>query len=138
MYPGVHPNDPAWRPNAHEYYSEWEPGSRSPLPKPSEISHDFHSMYCSLIVQGAIGLTPRNDDKIELRPAALDWAYFALDGLRYHGHDLTVIWDRPDGEVRYRGYPEGFSLYIDGKLAFTRPTLAPVVYDPAAQKVEER
>ena len=23
VYPGVHPNDPYWRPNAHEYYSKW-------------------------------------------------------------------------------------------------------------------
>ncbi len=134
MYPGVYPGDPSWRPNAHEYYSQWEPGSKSAMPKPSEISHDFHSMYNALVVQGMVGLTPRQDDKIELRPAALDWPYFVLDRLRYHGHDLTILWDRPDGEVRYAGYPEGFSLYIDGELAFTRPTLDPVLYDPASHQ----
>ncbi|HVN84344.1 MAG TPA: hypothetical protein VMW17_05805 [Candidatus Binatia bacterium] len=131
MYPGVHPNDPTWRPNAHEYYSEWEPGSKTLLPKPSDISHDFHSMYNVLIVEGVIGLTPRRDERIELRPAVRDWPYFALDRLRYHGHDLSIIWDQPDGQVRYTGYPEGFSLYIDGTLAFTQPTLDWVIYDPA-------
>ena len=131
MYPGVHPSDPTWRPNAHEYYSEWEPGSKTALPKPSDISHDFHSMYNALIVEGAVGLTPRRDERIELRPAARDWPYFLIDRLRYHGHDLTILWDRPDGQVHYNGYPEGFSLYIDGALAFTRPTLDPVIYDPA-------
>lgn len=137
MYPGVHPNDPGWRPNAHEYYSQWEPGSRSPLPKPSDISHDFHSMYCALVVQGMVGLRPRTDETIELRPAALEWPYFALHRLRYHGRDLTIVWDRPDGQVRYPGYPEGFSLYIDDALAFTRPALTAVLYDMGTGAVEE-
>jgi hypothetical protein len=135
MYPGVHPNDPTWRPNAFEYYSKWEPGAAQSLPKPSDISHDFHSMYGALIIEGVIGLTPRGDDKIELRPAAFEWPYFVLDRLRYRGHDLTILWDQPDGRVHYEGFPEGFSLYIDGALAFTRPALEWLVYDPAARSV---
>ncbi|HVO24401.1 MAG TPA: hypothetical protein VMW56_12315 [Candidatus Margulisiibacteriota bacterium] len=137
MYSGVNPYDPLWRPNAHEYYSKWEPHQVSPRPKPSDISHDFHSMYCALVVEGVVGLTPRSDDKIELDPAALHWSHFVLDRLRYHGKDLTILWDQPDGQVRYSGYPEGFSLYIDGKLAFTRDRLGHVVYDPATGTVEE-
>jgi hypothetical protein len=135
VYPGVHPGDPLWRPNVHEYYSKWEPHSISSRPKPSEISHDFHSMYCSLIVEGAVGLTPRSDEIIELRPMARDWTHFALDRLRYRGRDLTILWDRPDGEPRYDGRPEGFSLYVDGELAFTRADLEPVLYDPIARRV---
>jgi hypothetical protein len=137
MYSGVNPYDPLWRPNAHEYYSKWEPNQSSTHPKPSEISHDFHSMYCSLIVEGAVGLTPRDDDKIELQPLALQWTYFLLDRLRYRGHDLTIVWDQPDGQIRYAGYPEGFSLYVDGKVAFTRNQLGHVLYDPTAGTVSE-
>ncbi len=137
MYSGVNPFDPLWRPNAHEYYSKWEPHQVNSRPKPSDISHDFHSMYCSLIVEGAVGLTPRSDDKIELQPEALHWSYFMLDRLRYHGKDLSIVWDQPDGQVRYAGYPEGFSLYIDGKLAFTRDHLGHVLYDPATGAVTE-
>jgi hypothetical protein len=135
VYPRVHPNEPTWRPNVHEYYSQWEPYRLSPRPKPSDISHDFHSMYCSLIVEGAVGLTPRDDDKIELQPLARNWEYFLLDRLRYRGHDLTIVWDRPDGTKRYDAYPEGFSLLRDGRLLFTRPTLEHVVYDPATDGV---
>lgn len=135
MYPRVHPGDASWRPNVHEYYSQWEPGARAPMPKASDISHDFHSTYNALIVEGVVGLRPRTDDLIELRPTALEWNYFALDRLRSRGRDLTIVWDRPDGTVRYEGFPEGLSLYIDGKLAFTRPTLEPLLYDPATGKV---
>jgi hypothetical protein len=136
VYPGVHPSDPLWRPNVHEYYSEWEPNSRSLRPKPSDISHDFHSMYCSLIVEGAVGLTPRSDAWIELQPLARRWDYFLLDRLRYRDRDLTIVWDRPDGQVRYPGLPEGFSLLIDGEMAFTRPSLDHVRYDPTSKAVE--
>jgi hypothetical protein len=136
MYPGVHPGDPTWRPNAHEYYSEWEPGSRSLRPKPSDISHDFHSSYNVLVIEGMVGLKPRSDGKIELRPSAIEWPHFVLDRLRYRGRDLTIVWDRPDGQVKYQGYPEGLSLYVDGELAFTRPSLARVVYDPGSRTVE--
>jgi hypothetical protein len=135
VYPGVNPYDPYWRPNAYEYFSKWEPNQISRRPKPSDISHDFHSAYCYMIVEGAVGLTPRDDDQIEIRPAALEWDYFLLDRLRYRGHDLTIAWDRPDGKVRYEGIPEGFSLRIDGKQAFSRSNLEHVVYDPATQQV---
>jgi hypothetical protein len=137
MYPGVNPFDPLWRPNAHEYYSKWEPHQVSNRPKPSDISHDFHSMYCSLIVEGVVGLTPRSDAKIELQPAALHWNHFLLDRLRYHGKDLTIVWDRPDGQAHYRGYPEGFSLYVDGQRVFTRDHIGHVLYDPATGAVDE-
>lgn len=123
LYPGVNPFDPNWRPNAHEYYSKWEPHQPSPRPKPSDISHDFHSMYNALVVEGIVGLTPRDDDVIELDPAARTWDYFALHGLRYKGHDVTIIWDRPNGQVRYAGYPEGFSVYVDGKQLLARAQL---------------
>ena len=137
MYPRVLAQDPSWRPNAHEYYSEWEPGARSPYPKPSDISHDFHSMYNALVVEGMVGLRPRVDDRIELRPAAHEWDYFALDRVRHRGRDLTIVWDRPDGTVHYQGFPEGLSLYVDGVLAFTRPNLRPVVYDPTSGEVRD-
>ncbi len=116
VYPGVHPNDPIWRPNAHEYYSQWEPFAREPNPKPSDISHDFHSMWLSLVVEGAIGLVPHSDDVIEVDPMAKEWSYFLVDRLRYHGRDITIAWDRPgDGPPRYEGYPEGLSIRVDGK-----------------------
>ena len=137
MYPGVNPYDALWRPNAHEYYSKWEPHQVSTHPKPSDISHDFHSMYCALVVEGVVGLTPRNDAKIELQPAALEWDHFVLDRLRYHDKDLTIVWDQPDGQIQYRGYPEGFSLYVNGQLAFTRDHLSHVIYDPSTATVEE-
>ena len=124
VYPGVYPGNPIWRPNAHEYYSQWEPFAREPEPKPSEISHDFHSMWLSLVIEGAIGLIPRGDDVIEVDPMATEWSYFLIDRLRYHGRDLTIAWDRPgDGPPRYDGVPEGLSIQVNGKQVAHRPDM---------------
>ncbi len=130
VYPGVHPNEPNWRPNAHEYYSQWEPFAREPRPKPSDISHDFHSMWLSLVVEGPIGLVPRADDTLEVDPMAEEWAYFVIDGLRYRGHDVTIAWDRPgDGPPRYPTFPEGLSIRIDGRQVAHRSDFGPLQVD---------
>ena len=46
-----------------------------------------------------------------LLPAG-QWKYFAIDGLPYHGHLLTILWDA-DGK-RYRR-ARGMLLMVDGK-----------------------
>jgi len=57
--------------------------------------HYFHSSFCDLVITGLVGLKPREDETIEVNPLAPeDWAYFALDNVRYHGHLLTIIWDK--------------------------------------------
>lgn len=132
VYPGVHPNDPTWRPNVHEYYSQWEPYAREPRPKPSDISHDFHSMWLSLVVEGPIGLVPRGDDILRVDPMAAEWDYFLVDRLRYRGRDLTIAWDRPgDGAPRYAGIPEGLSIRVDGRQVAHRADFGALEVDLA-------
>lgn len=90
----------------------------------------FHSTYIDLIITLVAGLIPRNDDSVELYPVVeVPWDHFRLDGVPYRGHILSIVWDsRPDGS-RYEGVPKGYSLYIDGKLAGTKPALEHCVFD---------
>jgi hypothetical protein len=87
-----------------------------------------HSGFADPLITGLIGLRPRADDRIELRPLlpASEWSYFAIDALPYHGHLLTVLWDSTG--ARY-GRGKGMKLLVDGKLAATRSTLGPLDYD---------
>jgi hypothetical protein len=41
------------------------------------------------------------------------WPWFCLDGVRYHGRDLTILWDR-DG-TRY-GRGAGLQVLVDGQV----------------------
>ena len=138
IYPGVQPVRSAT--GARTCTSTTRSGSRTrsrPQPKPSDISHDFHSMYCSLVVEGVVGLTPRVDDRIELQPMAREWPYFAARSACATAATTSPSSGiAPTARCATTGYPEGFSLYIDGALAFTEPTLGHVVYDPATKSVE--
>ncbi|HEX5271721.1 MAG TPA: glycosyl hydrolase family 65 protein, partial [Gemmataceae bacterium] len=75
--------------------------------------HYFHSGYCDLVITGLVGLHPRDDDTVEVNPLAPDtWEYFALDDVRYRGHDLAILWDRTG--KRY-GRGAGLQVLVDGK-----------------------
>jgi hypothetical protein len=81
-----------------------------------------HSGFADPLITGLIGLRPRSDNRVELRPLlpAGAWKYFAVDGLPYHGHLLTILWD-VDGK-RY-GREAGMQLLVDGKRVAQRKDL---------------
>jgi F5/8 type C domain len=87
--------------------------------------HYFHSGYCDLIITGLVGLVPRDDDHLELRPLApSDWDFFALDAVPYRGHLLSVVWDKSG--TRYQ-LGAGLHILVDGKVLSTRTALEPVL-----------
>jgi hypothetical protein len=73
-----------------------------------------HSTFADLLITGVVGLRPRADDIVEIHPLLPDgtWAWFCLDGLRYHGRMLTIVWDS-DGQ-RY-GRAAGLTVLADGQ-----------------------
>ena len=102
----------------------------------SWIYHNILGNYTYLFIEDMAGIQPRSDEKIELSPIDFSYDHFMVNNVRYHGHDLTVVWDKPDdGKTWYNECPEGYSLYIDGTLAFTLKDLAYVVYDSATKEI---
>lgn len=86
--------------------------------------HYFHSSFNDLVITGLVGLRPRDDDMLEVKPLApAGWAYFALDGVPYRGHTISVLWDR-DGMRYKRG--KGLHLFADGKEVAASETLGPL------------
>ena len=73
-----------------------------------------HSTYADLLITGVAGLVPRADNLVEVWPLLPDgtWNWFCLDGVNYHGHLLTIIWDQ-DGTRYHRGH--GLMVLADGK-----------------------
>jgi hypothetical protein len=92
-----------------------------------------HSTWLDILIPELIGLVPRDDETIEIDPLLPDGAlsYFLLDGQRYHGHDLTIVWDAPaPGAVDHFGDGRnGLDLYVDGKRVAGSPRLARLVVD---------
>jgi len=73
-----------------------------------------HSTFADLLITGVVGLRPRADDTVEVQPLLPGgvWDWFCLDGVQYHGHTLTIVWDQ-DGKHYGRG--AGLVVLADGK-----------------------
>ncbi|UCD51847.1 MAG: hypothetical protein JSW27_04270 [Phycisphaerales bacterium] len=72
-----------------------------------------HSTYCDLVITGLAGLRPRPDNVVEVHPLLPSdvWDWFCLDNVLYHGHKLTILWDRT-GEKYGRG--KGLRVFAGG------------------------
>ncbi len=81
-----------------------------------------HSTWNDLVITGLCGLRPRSDQTLEVNPLlpADKWSYFCLDNVRYHGHNLTILWDY-DGSRYHQG--KGLRILVDGKCVGSRPDL---------------
>jgi hypothetical protein len=103
-----HPDTGSWE--GHDGYNHSE--------------HYFHSSFTDLVITGLVGLRPRDDDTLELKPLAPpEWPYFALDGVPYRGHLVSVLWDR-DG-TRYN-LGKGLRLFAGGTEIAASDTLGPL------------
>jgi hypothetical protein len=97
---------------------------------PGHSEHYFHSNFCDLVITGLMGLNPGEGDRLDIHPLfPPDWDYCALEGVRYHRHDITVLWDKTG--KRY-GRGAGLHIYADGKeiAAAQKPGLLSVKIPP--------
>ena len=78
--------------------------------------HYMHSTNNDLVITGLLGFVPRADDYVEINPIIpSDWTYFALENVPYHGHMITVLFDK-NGK-RYN-VGAGLSIFSDGKKIY--------------------
>ncbi len=86
--------------------------------------HYFHSSFNDLLITGLVGLRPRADNILEINPLApREWDYFALDDVSYHGHNLSIVWDKTG---RKYGRGQGFLVFVDGKKLAGAPQLSKI------------
>jgi hypothetical protein len=80
---------------------------------PGHSEHYSHSSYVDLVIADLIGIKAQASDSVIIKPLVPEqWDYFILEDINYHGHNLTVLWDRT-GQKYNRG--QGFQLISDGK-----------------------
>ena len=80
-------------------------------------SYYNHSGFCDLVISDLVGLKPRADNTLEVNPLIPEnqWNWFCLDNVLYHGHILTILWDKT-GSKYHRG--AGFFIYSDDKVIY--------------------
>ncbi|WAT15978.1 Ig-like domain-containing protein [Xanthomonas fragariae] len=121
-------------PDQNEFWAKGSARNGGKIGYRSWIHHTQLGATNFTMIEDAMGLRPRSDDKIELYPIDIGWEHFAADNLRYRDRNLSIVWDR--NGTHYAGkVPKGYSVYLDGRLAFRVDRLAHVIYDPASGKV---
>ncbi|NLG24933.1 MAG: hypothetical protein GX558_06230, partial [Clostridiales bacterium] len=98
----------------------WDDGRWSAQKGGYERGKDYnHSTFCDLVIGGLFGVRPALG-ALRVHPLfPAEWPYAALEGLRVHGLDVAIYYDRPD----LGG--EGYRLYVDGACAFRSPAPRP-------------
>ncbi len=75
--------------------------------------HYLHSGYINNVITGLVGLRPQADNSLIINPLIPDsWDYFALEDVDYHGHSVSIVWDR-DGSRYNKG--QGLMVFVDGE-----------------------
>jgi hypothetical protein len=92
-----------------------------------------HSTWIDVLIADIIGLRPRQDGVIEVRPLlGPDAAAFLLDGVRCNNRDVTIAWTPPQGTGETPDGLRGLRVYTDGTLVHHNPAAAaPVTLNPA-------
>jgi len=95
--------------------------------KPRSVYYN-HSAFCDLVISGLVGLRPRADSTVVVNPLLPPgtWDAFCLDNVAYHGHILTILWDKTG---KTYGQGTGLRVLCDGLL---------IAHAPALQRVTGR
>ncbi|TRY17926.1 hypothetical protein FOJ82_10635 [Tessaracoccus rhinocerotis] len=126
----IYPNGNAAVANQAEYYSNWNPETQTF--NRNNPNHVMLGNMNYIMVEDMGGIQPRSDDLVELWPIDFGYEHFMVNNLRYHGNDVTIVWD-PDGS--HYGLGAGYSLFINGDRKASADALGRFVYDPAANAV---
>lgn len=74
--------------------------------------HYDHSTNNDDVITGLFGIIPQPDDTLKIYPIVpANWTYYALENLPYHGHLITVLYDKSGS--RYN-VGKGLSVFVDG------------------------
>ena len=89
----------------------YDPNRGGPIVHYYWSNHYNHSSFNNLIITGLCGIRPSLSDTLTINPLIDSTiSYFALSNLNYHGHRITVVYDR-DGTKYNMG--KGLSVLVD-------------------------
>ncbi|EHQ30832.1 MGH1-like glycoside hydrolase domain-containing protein [Mucilaginibacter paludis] len=102
--------------NGHPYIGEYQDEKTGKWLKGDNPRSTFynHSGFADLVINDLVGLKPRLDNVLEIDPLIPQnqWDWFCLDDVSYHGHSITILWDKT-GSKYHKG--KGLHVYADGK-----------------------
>ncbi|MHC8948911.1 MGH1-like glycoside hydrolase domain-containing protein [Sphingobacterium hungaricum] len=84
----------------------------------------FHSTFPDIVIEDLLGFKASHENKFTLEPLLPEdkWDHFYLGNLRYHGHDVDVIWKK-DWDTNKPGDQSMLCVWVNNKLVSTSPKL---------------
>jgi F5/8 type C domain/Dockerin type I domain len=88
-------------------------------------SEDYqHSGYADLIITGLVGLRPQANNSIVVNPLVpTTWDYFCMEDVPYHGHLVTILWDRTGSHYNHG---KGLQVFVDNSVVTSSTTIAKI------------
>lgn len=89
-------------PGHPDLQEDYNPDTGTPIVGLERSHHYNHSTYVDLVLSGLIGVRPQADNVLAINPllpavnqpdAGRPIRYFAVQGLVYHGHEVSVVYD---------------------------------------------
>ena len=91
----------------------YDPNKGGPIVYFYWSNHYNHSSYNNLVISGLCGIRPDESDTLTINPLIDNSIqYFYLDDVRYHGHKLTIIYDKEGNKYKFG---KGLTVLVDGE-----------------------
>ena len=77
----------------------------------------FHSTFPDMLIEDLLGFTADHENKFTIQCLLLEaeWDYFYLGNIRYHGHDVDIVW-KQDWGTETAGQQSQLVIWVDGVL----------------------
>jgi hypothetical protein len=81
-----------------------------------DVQDYFHSTFPDVLIEDLIGFQGSHGNSFEIHPLLpkKQWKFFYLGDLRYHGHDIDILWKK-DWSSATPGMQSKLFVWVDGK-----------------------
>ncbi|MGB0655750.1 MAG: sulfatase-like hydrolase/transferase [Pirellulales bacterium] len=81
-----------------------------------DVQDYFHSTFPDVLIEDLIGFQGSHGDSFEIHPLLpkTKWKFFYLGDLRYHGHDVDILW-KEDWSSTTPGMQSKLFVWVDGR-----------------------
>jgi hypothetical protein len=85
----------------------------------------FHSTFPDIIIEDLLGFKAMHQNKFSITPLLPEykWDYFYLGNIRYHNHDIDIIWKK-DWFPKEPGNQSKMCVWVDRKLVASNSSLS--------------
>ena len=90
-----------------------------------DVQDYFHSTFPDMLIEDLIGFLPSHEKRFTIHPLVPEnaWDYFYLGDLRYHGHEVEILWKK-DWDDKKEGDQSKLYVWLDGERVAESPDLS--------------